>query len=183
MGIEIGRVHSRIVVTDFLGKVLSFKKIASEVSCGEGHALKCIHGAIKDLLKGDRRIQGMGIAHSGVIDRASGTVLFWPKVPGWRDVQLRRAFVEEYGLITVMEDSARTTALVEQRFGLGRGQMNFVFVHAGVGIGAAIFVDGRLYSGCDGMAGELGHPTIDETGPHAVSSWPFNKFDCRVDEE
>jgi predicted NBD/HSP70 family sugar kinase len=165
MGLEIGRVHSRIVVTDFLGKVLSFKKLCSEVSCGEEHALKCIHREIKECLKRDHRIQGMGVAHSGVIDRASGTVLFWPKVSGWRNVQLKRVLEEEYGLITVVEDSARTTAIAEQRFGHGKGQRNFVFVHAGVGIGAAIFVDGHLYTGQDGMAGELGHTTIDEAGP------------------
>lgn len=165
LGVEIGRVNSRIVVTDFLGKTLSFKKIPSEVSLGEEHALNCIHREIKDLLKQDSNIQGIGIAHSGVIDRARGVVLFWPKVSGWRDVQLRKAITEEYGLTTVVEDSARTTAITEQRFGLGKGRQNFVFVHAGVGIGAAIFVDGRLYPECDGIAGELGHTTIDETGP------------------
>ncbi len=165
VGVEIGRVHSRIVVTDFLGKTLSFKKIPSQVSAGEDHALNSIHREIKELLKQDDKIQGMGIAHSGVIDRARGMVLFWPKVSGWRDVELRRAFAEEYGMATVVEDSARTTAITEQRFGLGKGQKDFVFVHAGVGIGAAIFVDGELYSGCNGIAGELGHTTIDETGP------------------
>jgi predicted NBD/HSP70 family sugar kinase len=92
-------------------------------------------------------------------------VLFWPKVTGWRDVPLKQIFEKEFGLTLILEDSARTTAIAEQRFGYGKGQTNFIFVHAGVGIGAAIFVDGGLYLGHDGVAGELGHITINETGP------------------
>jgi len=92
-------------------------------------------------------------------------VLFWPKVTGWHDVPLKQIFEKEYSLTSILEDSARTTAIAEQRFGYGKGQTNFIFVHAGVGIGAAIFVDGGLHSGHDGTAGELGHMTINETGP------------------
>ncbi len=165
MGVEFGRVNTRLVVSDLLGNVLNYQKLPLDVSHGEQFVLDHVHQEIKNCFKRDPKIQGMGLAHSGFIDRASGTVLFWPKVSGWRDVQLKRIFAEEYGLTTVVEDSARTTAIAEQRFGFGKGQKNFVFVHAGVGIGAAIFVDGRLYTGQDGMAGELGHTTIDETGP------------------
>ena len=165
IGVEVGRVHTRIVVTDLLGKVLHYRKLALDVSLGEQYVLDHAHQEIKNCLQQDPKIQGIGLAHSGFIDRSTGTVLFWPKVSGWRDVHLKQLFAEEYGLTTVLEDSARTTAIAEQRFGYGKGQKNFVFVHAGVGIGAAIFVGARLYAGRDGMAGELGHTTIDETGP------------------
>jgi predicted NBD/HSP70 family sugar kinase len=153
------------VVSDLLGKVLSYKKVQLDVSCGEHYVLGHVHQEIKDLLEHDNKIQGIGIASSGLIDRTSGAILFWPKVSGWRDVQIKQNFAERYGLITVVEDSARTTALAEQRFGHAKEQKTFVFVNAGVGIGAAIFVNGRLYTGRNGLAGELGHTTIDETGP------------------
>jgi predicted NBD/HSP70 family sugar kinase len=165
MGVEIGRVHTRIVISDLLGRVLSYQKLPLDVSGEVQSVLDHVYPVIEEGLKQHPNVQGIGIAHSGFIDRATGTVLFWPKAPGWRDVPLKRLFAEKYGLTTVLEDSARTTAIAEQRFGHGRGQLDFVFVHAGVGIGAAIFLDGRLYSGRDGMAGELGHTTIDETGP------------------
>jgi N-acetylglucosamine repressor len=143
---------------------LSFKRLISELSLGQEHVLDSIHLEIRRFLEQDSKIRGIGIAHSGVIDHTSGTVLFWPRVAGWRDVRLKQVFKEKFGLTTVVEDSARTVAISEQRFGYGRSQRNFVCIDAGVGIGAAIFVDGRPYFGCDGMAGELGHTTIDESG-------------------
>jgi predicted NBD/HSP70 family sugar kinase len=165
MGVEIGRVNTRIVISDLLGRVLSYEKLPLDVYGEVQSVLDHVQQVIEAGLKQHPNVQGIGIAHSGFIDRGTGTVLFWPKVPAWRDVPLKRLFAEKYGLITVLEDSARTTAIAEQRFGHGKGQSDFVFVHAGVGIGAAIFLDKRLYSGRDGMAGELGHTTIDETGP------------------
>jgi predicted NBD/HSP70 family sugar kinase len=165
IGVEIGRINSRIVVTDLVGKTLEFKRLRTELGRGEEQVLENIHREIESCLNKYPNVKALGIAHSGVIDQTTGTVLFWPKVSGWRGVRLRNIFAEKHKLTAVLEDSARTMAIAEQRFGYGKGQTNFIFVHAGVGIGAAIFVDGRLYTGHDGMAGELGHTAIDETGP------------------
>ncbi len=164
LGIEIGRAYSRIVVTDFLGTALYNKRIPSQVQKGRDHVLSLIHTEVKSCLRQDQRIQGIGIAHSGVIDSATGSVLFWPEVQGWRDVPLKQIFESDYGLPAVIEDSVRTWALAEQRFGQGKGHSNFVCIDMGMGIGAAIFIDGRPYVGASGLAGELGHTTIDENG-------------------
>lgn len=164
LGIEIGRAYSRVVVTDFLGTVLFHKRISSHVPKGRDYVLGLIHAEVKSCLQHDPRIKGIGIAHSGVIDRAAGSVLFWPEVQGWRDVPLKQIFESAYGLLTVVEDSVRTWAKAEQQFGQGRGHSNFVCIDVGMGIGAAIFVDGHPYVGASGLAGELGHTTIDENG-------------------
>jgi predicted NBD/HSP70 family sugar kinase len=165
IGIEIGRIHSRIVVTDFLGKVLSFKKLRAEAFRGAECILKRVHLEIDKCLSRDQSIRGIGVAISAMIDHDSGTVLKWSKISGWRDVQLKRVIAEKYRLTTVVEDSARAAAVAERRFGQGIGQDSFVYVQAGLGIGAAIFVDGRLCYGQKGIAGELGHMTINEAGP------------------
>ncbi len=164
LGIEIGRAYSRVAVTDFLGSVVSHRKIPSQVSKGRDCVLSLIHTEVKSCLQNDPRIQGIGIAHSGVIDRDAGSVLFWPEVQGWREVPLKQNFESAYGLLTVVEDSVRTWAKAEQQFGKGKGHGNFVCVDMGMGIGAAIFVDGQPYVGASGLAGELGHTTIDENG-------------------
>jgi predicted NBD/HSP70 family sugar kinase len=164
VGVEMGRMNSRIIVSDFLGRILSFKKFPSEVSRGQDPVLSSLHQEIRECLNRDEKIRAIGVSHSGVIDRRSGTVIFWPKVERWRDVPLEKMVREEHRMATVVEDSARTAAIGEQRFGCGRGKRNFVYVDAGVGIGAAIFVDGQLYFGGNGLAGELGHTTIDEDG-------------------
>lgn len=164
VGVEIGMANCRIVVTDFSGRVLSFKKFPSEVSSGKDRALELIHQETQGILKQDARIGGIGIAQSGVIDRETGTVLFWPKVQGWKDVPLKQIFETEYGIPTILEDSSRTRGIAERRLGQAKGLSNFICVNIGMGLGSALFLNGQLYVGSCGLAGELGHTTIDENG-------------------
>ncbi|MBS1851134.1 MAG: ROK family transcriptional regulator [Acidobacteria bacterium] len=164
VGIRIGRANMRIVVTDFLGKVLSLKKIPTNITMGEQHVFNLIEQEIGAAIKSDSLIKGIGIAMSGVIDRNSGTLLFWPKVPGWIDVPLKRRIQNKFGLPVVLEDTVRTMALAEEKFGDAKGRNNFVYVVVSMGIGAAIYINNRLYLGADDLAGELGHTTIDERG-------------------
>ncbi len=168
IGLQLGRVNLRVIVTDFLGNVLSFKKLPSEAREGQERVLKLVRREIENCLAHDPAIRGIGVAHSGIIDHATGTVILWPRSQGWRNVPLQDIIARQYGLPTIVEDSARTLAIAEQCFGQGRGQSNFVCIHAGVGLGAAIFIDGNLYHGHDGMAGELGHTSIDEGGDLCV---------------
>jgi predicted NBD/HSP70 family sugar kinase len=165
IGVDIGTVNCRIAVTDFLGNVLSFKRFRSRAEEGPEPLLRLIHHEIQGYRREFPRIMALGVAQSGVIDRVTGTLLFWPKVGGWHDVPLKAILEREHGLPTIVEDSARTMAVAEQTFGQGRGLANFVHVLVGTGIGSTIFVDGELYIGSSGLAGELGHTTIDENGP------------------
>jgi len=164
IGIRIGRANTRIVVTDLRGKVLSLKKLPTEIRKGEQHVFDLVEREIGSAVEANRLIQGIGIGMSGVIDRQSGTVLFWPKVPGWNNVPLRRKIQTKYGLPVVVEDSVRTMALTEKKFGQAKKYSNFAYVVISMGIGAAIYIDDRLYIGANDLAGELGHTTIDERG-------------------
>jgi predicted NBD/HSP70 family sugar kinase len=164
VGIRIGRANTRIVVTDFLGKVLSLKKVRTQISQGEDHVIQQIEDELDLAIKSDPLVKAIGIAISGVIDRQSGTVLFWPKVPGWNNVPLKRRVQAKYGLPLILEDSVRTMALAEEKFGDAKGRKNFVYVVVSMGIGAAIYINNRLYLGASDLAGELGHTTIDERG-------------------
>jgi predicted NBD/HSP70 family sugar kinase len=164
IGIRIGRANTRIVVTDFLGKILFLKRTPTEITKGERHVFELIERELGAALQRDRSIKGIGIASSGVIERASGAVLFWPKVPGWNNVPLKQTIQNKYGLPVTVEDSVRTMALVEQKFGDAKGRNSFVYVMVSMGVGAAIYMNGQLYLGADNLAGELGHTTIDERG-------------------
>ena len=164
IGIDIGTVNCRVAVTDFLGNILAFKKFRSEAQEGPEHVLGLIHHEIQGYRREFPRITAMGIAQSGFIDHVTGTVVSWPKVRGWQDVPLKAILEREHGLPAIVEDSTRTMAVAEQAFGQGRGLSNFVHVMVGTGIGSTIFVDGNLYIGSSGLAGELGHTTIDENG-------------------
>ena len=164
VGIRIGRANTRIVVTDLLGNILFLKKLPTEVWKGEQHVLELVESEIGEALQSHPSVKGVGIAISGVIERYSGTVFFWPKVPGWNNVPLKKRVQTKFGLPVVVEDSVRTMALAEKRFGQAKGHSNFVYVVVSMGIGAAIYVNDKLYLGSSDLAGELGHTTIDERG-------------------
>jgi predicted NBD/HSP70 family sugar kinase len=164
VGIRIGRANTRIVVTDFNGKVLSLKRVPTEVSLGKDRVFNLIERELGAAIESDPQIKGIGVAMSGVINRNSGTLLFWPKVPGWTDVPIKEHIEKKFGLPVVLEDSVRTMALAEEKFGDAKGRKNFVYVIVSMGIGAAIYINNHLYLGADDLAGELGHTTIDERG-------------------
>jgi predicted NBD/HSP70 family sugar kinase len=83
----------------------------------------------------------------------------------WKNVRLQAIFEDEFHMPCLLEDSVRTMATAERHFGLGRDVDDFLFIEVGMGIGAAIFIEGKLYRGGGGKAGEFGHITVDENGP------------------
>jgi predicted NBD/HSP70 family sugar kinase len=164
IGVDIGRSHIRFVVTDFVGKVLTYKWLPTEAARGKDRLLEVVHEELKSQLALFPNIAAIGISHSGVIDPRVGKVLFWPMVEGWDDTPLRRIFEDAYGLPTFLADCVRAEAITEERFGHAKGLHSFLLVNVGWGIGSALFLDDHLYIGRDGLAGELGHTTVEETG-------------------
>jgi predicted NBD/HSP70 family sugar kinase len=103
-----------------------------------------------------------------VIDVGNGVVLCHPRLgqmEQWRNVPLGRIVEEEFGLPCMIEDSVRAIATSERFIGAGVNFQDFVYVDVGMGIGAAIFINGQIYRGFKGSAGEFGHMTVDEEGP------------------
>jgi predicted NBD/HSP70 family sugar kinase len=172
IGVDIGSYYSHVVVTDMNGGVVYKEQIETAIPDGRVRVVQrvfeCVHKAIAASRISRDAILGMGIAHSGVIDTEKGLVLSFPR-PGqmaqWKNVPLQSIFEDEFHLPCLLEDSVRTMATAERDFGLGQETTDFLFVEVGMGIGAAIFIDGKLYRGAGGKAGEFGHITVDENGP------------------
>jgi len=171
-GVDVGSFNTRVVITDLQGRALYKHKSETRLADGRekvlSRTLHLIHNAIADSGKPQSALRGVGIGHSGVIDVNEGVVLSFPR-PGqmeqWKNVPLRKIMEGEFGVPCLLEDSVRGSATAEQHFGLGVGLSDFIYVDAGMGIGAAIFLDGKLYRGPGGSAGEFGHITVDEHGP------------------
>ena len=87
-----------------------------------------------------------------------------PNLPGWKDIPLRGMVREKYGVDTFLVNDASAAALGEHRFGAGKGASNFIYLTVSTGIGGGIIVDGELYTGRCGSAGEVGHMTIAVNG-------------------
>jgi predicted NBD/HSP70 family sugar kinase len=111
-----------------------------------------------------KQISGIGIAIPGLIDSRSGFVHFVPNFK-WTDVALAAHLRERMGVAVYVENSANTLAIYEQWFGIGRGSDNFLLITTEYGIGAGLVLEGKLYRGFRGIAGEFGHTVVDEKGP------------------
>ena len=110
-------------------------------------------------------IAGIGIATPGPCDPKRGVVTGPPNLPGWRNVPLTQLVSDAMGVPVLLENDAGAAAYGELRFGAGQGCRHLVYVTLGTGIGGGIIIDGRIYGGASGAAGEVGHLVIVEDGP------------------
>jgi glucokinase len=112
------------------------------------------------------RLVGVGLSAPGPVDPRTGTLLEPPNLgPGFRDIPFTAPIAAALGLPAALERDTHVAALAELAFGAARGCRDFLYVTVSTGVGGAIVVDGRLYGGPDGVAGELGHLTLDLDGP------------------
>ena len=109
-------------------------------------------------------LRGVGVSAPGPLDPASGVLLHPPNLPGWREVPVRRLLGDRLGLPVHVENDANAAALAEWRFGAGRGFQHVVYLTMSTGVGAGLVLGGRLYTGKQGMAGEVGHAPVEWDG-------------------
>ena len=105
------------------------------------------------------------LAVAGAVDIGSGVVTTSPNLPQWQNVPLRALIEDRLSLQTFMINDASAAALGEHAYGAGRGTKDMVFITVSTGIGGGIIINGELYQGISGAAGEIGHMVIDVGGP------------------
>ncbi|MFE2038697.1 ROK family protein [Streptomyces scopuliridis] len=110
------------------------------------------------------QVRGLGIAVSGDVDRTDGVVRYSPFLE-WRDIPLAEIVGTATGLPVTVDNDVRALTVAEQWFGAGVGLSDFALVTVGAGIGCGLVVHGRVVSGAHGVAGEIGHLSIDPLGP------------------
>lgn len=107
----------------------------------------------------------VGISCGGPLNEETGVVLGPPNLPGWEHVEIVRFFEEKTKLKAKLLNDANASALAEWHFGAGIGCKNMVFMTFGTGLGAGLILNGKLYSGTNGNAGEVGHLRMASMGP------------------
>lgn len=110
-------------------------------------------------------LAGAGISCGGPLDPQRKKILSPPNLPGWDTVPVVSYLEERLGVRVWLENDADACALAEYRYGAGRGSRNMIFLTFGTGLGAGLILEGRLYRGSGGMAGEIGHIRMSEGGP------------------
>ena len=123
-----------------------------------------VQEAIQQATAGETHLFGIGLGVPGLVDHATGTLLFAPNLK-WSNVPLRDMWQKRFGVPVVVENEANAAALGEWMLGVARQVDNFVYLSAGVGLGGGLIIGGRVYGGRGGFAGEVGHTTLEPDGP------------------
>jgi glucokinase len=111
-------------------------------------------------------IIGAGISCGGPLDSKKGIIIATPNLAkGWHGFEIVAYINKNFGLNAKLENDANASAVAEWKFGAGRGASNVIFMTFGTGLGAGLIVDGKLYSGTNGNAGEVGHIRLENEGP------------------
>jgi glucokinase len=161
IGFDIGGTKCSVILATCEGNIVN--RITGATELAEG-ALATVNRLIADarlLMEkhslGKTDVLGVGICCGGPLDRQKGIVLGPPNLPGWDYVPITDLAHELLGLPAYLENDADAIALAELNFGAGRGKSNIVSFTWGTGVGSGIIIGGRLFSGTNGNAGEIGH--------------------------
>ena len=120
-----------------------------------------------DLLAGERPA-ATGVSFGGPVDASKGRVRLSDHVPGWEDLPLRERLEQRYGAPASVDNDANAAALGEYVYGAGRGCHSLLYVTVSTGVGGGWILDGRVWRGFDGMAGEIGFTVADPDGPECL---------------
>ena len=137
---------------------LSWQQVLEEFACR-------IERIVSSNSNSDLQLSAIGISCGGPLDSKRGVIMSPPNLPGWDDVPVVTFFEDRFHVPTAVQNDANACALAEYLYGSGRGVKNLVFMTFGTGLGAGIVIDGKLYSGANDNAGEIGHIRLAPTGP------------------
>ena len=157
-GIDVGGTKCAVTSGDDSGKILS--KVRFETTNLNETLNRIIH-EIKKLSD----ISAVGISCGGPLDSKRGIICSPPNLPGWDNIEICSLLKEASGVPVFLQNDANACALAEWQYGAGKGCQNMVFLTFGTGLGAGLILDGKLYSGTNDMAGEVGHIRLSSFGP------------------
>lgn len=164
LGIDIGGTKTAVIVGTETAEVVWREQFATEVECGPEKCFEKIKASVATALK-QGSIKSIGVSCGGPLDSKKGLILSPPNLPGWDEVPITRMLSDWSNLPVYLMNDANAGAVAEWRFGAGKGVENMIFLTFGTGIGAGLILNGRLYSGTNDLAGEVGHLRISADGP------------------
>lgn len=169
VGVDIGATHLTVILTDLRGRVLAETQSSIDVLKGAKKTLSRVCEQVRETVQRAGcswdDIHAIGVGVPGPVITAEGTVSTPPLMPGWDSYPIRDYLVEQWGTTVTVDNDADLGALGEWAYGAGQQMSSLTYIKIGTGIGCGILLDGRIYHGVQGTAGEIGHMTISADGP------------------
>ena len=163
VGVDVGETKVLAGVVDGHGQVLArTRKETPHRTTSPAVVEDTIAEAVAELAR-LHPVSVVGIGAAGFVDSSGSTVRFSPHL-SWRDEPLREALTNRVGLPVLIDNDANTTAWAEMRYGAGTGAAHILCITMGTGIGGSIVIDGQVFRGANGMAGEFGHMQVVPDG-------------------
>jgi glucokinase-like ROK family protein len=167
LGIDIGATSVDVAVTDARLTVLEQVSEAVDVRTGPDNVLAVVLDLVGKLRaeRGAVELHGAGVGVPGPVSFRDGVPVAPPIMPGWNQFPVRTVLSQHLGCPVLLDNDVNIMALGEMHAGLARTVDDLLFVKVGTGVGCGIVVDGHVYRGASGSAGDIGHIRVDDEGP------------------
>jgi glucokinase len=174
--VDLGGTKILSMIVDEGGRILGEDRRPTEAAEGPEVGLERIAASLEAALAkaglGRDDLRAAGVCSPGPIDPVRGVLPEASNLPGWINVPIRQYLADRLGVPVILEHDATAAAYGEFVYGAGRGFRNIIYITVSTGIGAGLVLDGRLYRGASGAAGEVGHITIEAEGPPCFCGKP-----------
>ena len=169
VGVDFGHSHLRVAVGNLAHQVLAEQSEPIDVDASAAESFDRAERLIGRLIEatgvGQDKVIGVGLGVPGPIDVATGVLGSTAILPSWGGVNPREELATRLGMPVAVDNDANLGALGELVWGAGRGVKDLAYIKVASGVGAGLVINGRIYRGPGGTAGEIGHITLDESGP------------------
>ncbi|MGW0364805.1 ROK family transcriptional regulator [Streptomyces sp. NPDC002990] len=169
IGVDFGHTHLRVAVGNLAHQVLAEEAEPLDVDAswmdGFNRAEALVGQLIATVGVGPEKVIGVGLGVPGPIDVESGTLGSTAILPGWSGINPRMELSQRLGVPVYVDNDANLGALGELVWGSGRGVKDLAYIKVASGVGSGLVINGQIYRGPGGTAGEIGHITLDESGP------------------
>jgi glucokinase len=167
VSVDLGGTNLRIAAVDSNGKTLERITTSTEVGRGRDQVIDEMTASIQQIVaqqRGGGELAGIGIGVPGIIEMQTGMLRESPNLPGWHNYPVRDEIERRLQTTVVLENDANAAALGEKWLGAAAGLDDMCMLTLGTGVGGGIVMEGRIWHGMTGMAGELGHINVEPNG-------------------
>ncbi|MFF3763549.1 ROK family protein [Streptomyces sp. NPDC001922] len=169
VGVDFGHTHLRVAIGNLAHEVLAEESEPLDVDASAAQGFDRAELLVNRLIAGTdirpEKVIGVGLGVPGPIDVETGTLGSTAILPGWVGINPREELSERLGVPVHVDNDANLGALGELVWGGGRGVKDLAYIKVASGVGAGLVINGQIYRGPGGTAGEIGHITLDESGP------------------
>src|ERR1039458_5386535 len=164
IGVDLGGTNLRIAAVDEQGALVEKVTLGTRISLGRDRVIGDMCDAIQRMSEKYRNaasLLGIGVGVPGIIDMQTGLVRESPNLPGWVDYPAGAAIEQRLKTVVILENDANVSALGEKWLGAAKDYADMAMLTLGTGVGGGLVMNGVIWRGANGMAGEFGHTTVE----------------------